>query len=296
MTVRQLTLFILVASAFPPSTSAQEGIRVDTLGSGVFMFQGYANGNVLAVERDGALLLVDAQSGARVPELVRVLRSVTLAPVRQVVFTHYHEDHTGGMPAWRAEGGGAVAHRAVPGQMRKDTVIVEMGDWHREPAPPDAMPDRTFRDSLTLRHGDLDVRLLHPGPAHTDGDAIVWIPALNLIHSGDLIEPGAAPFIDWWAGGSLDGMIAAADRIIALADSATRIVPGHGPVLRRLDVVRHRVMLTVLGDRVRRALAAGQERAAFEATAPAREFEHLLGGSAGAGRLIRLLWFGLSRT
>jgi cyclase len=130
--------------------------------------------------------------------------------------------------------------------------------------------------------------------AHTDGDAIVWLPELNVLHSGDLVEPGGAPFIDWWAGGSLDGMIAAADQLLALVNDSTRIVPGHGPVIGRETLAEHRRMLVTLRDAIGSQVRQGRTLDQVLAARPAAEFERLLGGPRRADQFVRLVHYGLA--
>lgn len=273
---------------------AQTGMTATSLGRGVHVLAGYANGNILVVETSDGLVLVDAQSLQRAPEADSLLRTLTRDPVRRMIYTHYHDDHTSGMTHWRLEGATAVAHRAVPDEMAKDTLIAEMGDWHRTTALPAAMPDRMFTDSTVVTVGGTTLRVLHVPGAHTSGDAIVILPSHDLIHVGDLVEPGAAPFIDWWAGGSLAGMIRAADLILSLAGPDTRIVPGHGLVIGRAEVARHREMLIALQGSVSAAIRAGIDRDRFIETRPASTWEDLLGGIRRADAFIRLLWLGLS--
>src|SRR5512139_2417868 len=145
---------------------------------GVHVISGFANGNILVVEGSDKVLLVDAQSGKRVGLADSALRTVTRKPVRQVAFTHYHEDHTQGMSHWRAQGAVAVAHQSVAPQMAKDTIIADWENWHRTPAAPEAMPDRTFADSMVISLGTRRVVLVHVPGAHTDGDAMAWRAAL----------------------------------------------------------------------------------------------------------------------
>ena len=282
--------------AWPAAAGAQLVMSVETVMPGLHVIAGFANGNILVVEgRDGALL-VDAQSARRVGLADSVLRTVTAAPVRTVVFTHYHEDHTGGMLHWRAGGATAVGHVSLPAQMAKDTVIADWEGWHRTPAAPGAMPDRIFDDRLTLDAGGVRVELIHISPAHTDGDVVVWLPERNLLHSGDLVEPGAAPFIDWWTGGSLDGMIAAADQLLALVNDSTRIVPGHGPVIGRETLATHRRMLVTLRDAIGSQVRQGRSLDQVLAARPAAEFESLLGGPRRADQFVRLVYYGLARS
>jgi glyoxylase-like metal-dependent hydrolase (beta-lactamase superfamily II)/DNA-binding CsgD family transcriptional regulator len=263
---------------------------------GVHVISGYANGNILAVEGPDQVLLVDAQSGKRVGLADSALRTVTRKPVRQVAFTHYHEDHTQGMSHWRAQGAIAVAHQAVAPQMAKDTTIADWENWHRTPAAPEALPDRIFADSMVIPLGARRVVLVHVPGAHTNGDAMAWLPDDNVLHTGDLVEPGGPPFIDWWAGGSLDGMIAAADYILSRVNDQTRIVPGHGDVIGRSTVVEHRRMLVTVRDRLVAAAAAGKTLEQVQAERPAEEFESLLGGPRRAGHFIRVAWYGVPRT
>lgn len=271
-------------------------MTVRSLGPGLHVVSGFANGNILAVEASDRVLLVDAQSAKRVTLADSALRTVTTKPVTQVVFTHYHEDHTSGMDHWRSLGATAIAHRNVPSQMARDTIITDWDGWHRTPARVTAMPDQTFTDSMVLSQGTRTVVLLHLPRAHTDGDVMVWIPQENLLHVGDLVEPGASPFIDWWAGGSVDGMIAAADLILARSTEQTRIVPGHGAVISRAVVLEHRRMLVTVRDRVSAGLRSGRTLEEIQASSPALEFESLLGGARRANHLVRLVHYGLSRT
>ena len=99
--------------------------------------------------------------------------------------------------------------------------------------------------------------MLHAPNAHTNGDAMVWFPRSNVLHIGDILEVGAPPFIDLWSGGSLAGMLAAIDRVMAMTDERTSIVPGHGAVSSRADLAKYRVMLQTVGDRVRAPVAQG---------------------------------------
>ena len=262
---------------------------------GVHVISGFANGNILVVEGSDQVFLVDAQSGKRVGLADSALRTVTRKPVRQVAFTHYHEDHTQGMSHWRAQGASAVAHQAVAPQMAKDTTIADWENWHRTPAAAAAMPDRTFADSLVIPLGDRRIVLVHVPGAHTDGDAMAWLPDDNVLHTGDLVEPGAPPFIDWWTGGSLNGMIAAADYILSRTDARTRIVPGHGEVIDRATVVEHRRMLVTVRDRLVAAAQAGKTLEQVQADRPAQEFEALLGGQRRAGHFVRVAWYGIPR-
>ncbi len=284
---------LLVSSAW--AQDRPSGMRLRTLQPGVHLISGYANGNMLVVETDSGLVLVDAQSAKRVEAADTALRTVTQARVRYVVFTHYHEDHTGGMVHWRESGAQAVAHRAVPAQMEKDTIIVEMGNWHRERAIPEAFPDHTFEDSVTIRSAGVEAHLYHVAAAHTDGDVVVWFPGENVLHVGDLIEPEGALFIDWWAGGTLDGIIAATEWLLARTDDATTIVPGHGRTIDRATVEYHHRMLIHLRDRVMASLSRSEPRDVLLAAKPAAEYEAFLGGETGADRVIRLLHYGLSR-
>lgn len=275
--------------------AAQQAIRAETLAPGIHLLAGFGNGNILVLEGTDELVLIDAQSAERVAEAMAALRSLSSKPVRHVVFTHYHEDHVGGMAAWRRNGASAIAHAAVPRQMVKDTIITEWGNWHRKAAAPDALPDRTFEDSLVLTLAGRQVHLIHPAAAHTDGDTIVWLPAENLLHCGDLVEPGASPFIDWWAGGTLAGMVAAAERVLGLIDGDTKVVPGHGRVVGRTLVEQHLRMLRTVGDRVGRAVGEGAGLDAVLAARPAAEFEALLGGASRADQFVRLVHLGLTR-
>jgi glyoxylase-like metal-dependent hydrolase (beta-lactamase superfamily II) len=115
------------------------------------------------------------------------------------------------------------------------------------------------------------------------------------MHTGDLVEPGAPPFIDYWVGGRVQGMIAAAEWILRRANDSTRIVPGHGPVIDRATVAEHLRMLIALRDRIGVALRESRTEDQVVAAQPAKEFETLLGGTRGAELFVRQVYFGLKR-
>lgn len=279
-----------------PSPSDVMRIASESLPGGLLVLRGYTNGNVLAVPTRGGLLLVDAQSTKRVAEADSALRrQAGVAPVRWVVLTHYHGDHIEGAAHWRAAGAEVIAQRNLAVQARKDTVVADMNNWHREPAAAASLPTREVGDSTALELGGERVVLLHMPNAHTDGDLVVWLPRRNVIHAGDIVELDAFPFIDWWAGGTLDGMIAATDRILALADDRTLIVPGHGhTAIGKRDVAAYRAMLATARERLRALAASGKTIEEVVAAAPLAEYTAGRGADRHTRRFTAIAYYGIT--
>ena len=288
---------IISIAAAPLTAQTQagevEGISVESIRGSVRVFRGYTNGNVLAVPTSAGALLVDAQSAKRVAELDSALRSAGIRDVQVVVTTHYHGDHLEGNAHWRAAGARVLAHANVTKQAVKDTNIADFG-WHRTAASPTALPTTSVGDSTRFVLGADTIYLLHAPRAHTDGDLLVWIPARNVLHTGDIVELGAFPFLDRWGGGTLDGMIAAVDRILRIADDETLIVPGHGATANRNRVFAYRAMLVTIRDRVAAMVRSGMSLDAVLAAAPLAEFAGENGGERAARRFTWLVYYDLS--
>jgi len=253
----------LAALAVPP-LGAQETppsrLVVDTLAAGLYRVAAPPDGTVLFWTGAGGPVLVDALSMELAPRLDSLVGAIGGGPLRAVVNTHYHADHTGMNRRARAAGAALYAHPRARVEMARDTTITEL-DWHRAAAPADALPTVLVADSVLLGTGGSRVLVLAIPPAHTGGDLLVHFLEADVLHTGDVVEIGAFPFVDRWAGGSIDGLIGAVDLVLARSGSATRIVPGHGPVTDRQRVTAYRSMLAGARERVAEAVAAGRDAA-----------------------------------
>ncbi len=292
---RPCLVLLLSVLALPVRAQSVMQITTTPLRPGIWVLSGFANGNILVHDDGTNVLLVDAQSERRVGLADSSLRAVTQRPVNTVVTTHYHDDHIGGNPHWRAQGARLVAQCNVAVQARKDTTITEWREWHRTPAPAAALPTGCFNDSLTIARANDQVVLRHVPLAHTDGDIIIWLPHANVLHMGDVLELGAPPFIDWWAGGTWEGMLAAVDVGLSIANDETIIVPGHGPTTNKAGMVAYRAMLQAVGGKVRAAVQRGETMDMIVASRPASGYEESFGSQSRADQFVQLLVVGFSR-
>lgn len=271
-----------------------QSLRVESLAPGVHRIWGSADGGILVLEDGDRLVLVDAQTQAAAAAVDSALAVLGDAPVRLVVNTHYHADHLEGNARFRSAGAVTAAHRNVPAQALKDTVVADWGGWHRTPASPDALPSLLVDSTLTVRFGNSSAHFVHLPHAHTDGDLGAWLPDQNLVLLGDVLEIDAAPFIDWWAGGTLDGMIRACDWALGLGDGGTRYVPGHGPIIDRAAMTAYRDMLADLRRSTLSLLATHPTWEAFRDAGITQTYADQLGGERRARHLAALLYLGLA--
>lgn len=277
-----LLLVLLAAPAAAQKTWDEVVLRPEALGGGLWMVRGVGGNLLLCTGADGALL-VDAQFsplGGRIRALADSLgRTVTGASapsLRFVVNTHYHDDHVDGDAAMAAAGATIVAHEAVRARVSVTAFNSTFAETARA-IPPAGRPAITFTDSLTFHLDGHDLRVVHVPPAHTDGDAYVWIPDADVLHTGDLFFNGDYPVVDVAGGGRLDGMIRAADRLLALAGPHTRIVPGHGPLADRAALRRYRDMLVLARERLSGLVRAGRTLAELQAAKPLADLDPIWG-------------------
>jgi len=274
-------LAALLASLIAGPVAAQDfasvEIRSSQVADGVYVLQG-AGGNLgLVVGKQGAFL-VDDQYAPLTERIQAAVAAITDRPIRFVLNTHWHGDHTGGNENLAEAGVLVVAHDNVRQRLSTGQF---MAFFEREvpPAPDGALPVVTFNDRVTFHLGGHTVDAIHLPHAHTDGDAIVHLREADVIHAGDIVFYGMYPFIDYGSGGRLDGMIEAVDRMLALSGDATRIIVGHGgPVIGRNELARYRDMLATVHERLRAHLDAGLDLDAIQAEAPTADFDEFWGG------------------
>lgn len=246
------------AAAAPLDEAVVPEQTVD-LGGGVHVITGALN-NTTVIEGTDGLVVIDTQFAPRFPAIAAQIAAISSKPVANVINTHYHFDHTGGNAAFQRAGAHILAHASVAAHMAPPPANPLTGRPDA-PADPAALPTESYAGAgTTFTAGGTSLRLIHPEPAHTDGDTIVVMARQDIVAAGDIVG-NHYPNIDVAVGGGIDGMIAATDLILTLLDDRSRVIPGHGPVLAKADVAAYRTMLQTARDRIARAKASGMTEA-----------------------------------
>lgn len=294
--LRRTALLVVAVLATPAAAQDFEAARVETveLADGLHMLRGVGGNLALVSGADGALL-VDDQYAPMNAKILAAVRAITAEPVRLVLNTHWHGDHTGGNELLGRAGAIIVAHENVRQRMSAGQ-LMKLFSREVPPAPPAALPSITFADGVTLHWNGEEIVVRHVAAAHTDGDAVVWFRKADAVHTGDLFFHGLFPFIDVQSGGSLDGVIRGVDGILAEAGPNTKIIPGHGALADRAALEAYRERLVAVRERVWDAIRRGLSADALVAESPLDELEASFGGGfLSAEQFLRILYADLSR-
>ena len=257
MSAIALVLFALVAAAQDEDLSKVE-MKVIKVSGNVYMLQG-AGGNIGASVGEDGIVIVDDEFAPLADKIRAALKGITDKPVRFVINTHWHFDHTGGNEPF-----GSTSTVIAQDNVRKRLITGgTMGNYGSakmdiKPAPKAALPIITFDHDVSVHLNGEDIRALHYPHGHTDGDSVIFFPQSNVVHMGDDFVTYGFPFVDLRSGGSVEGMIAAMEQVSAQLPSDVKVIPGHGPVSTLDDVRRYVTMLKETMAVVEKGIKAGK--------------------------------------
>jgi cyclase len=276
--IAALALSALTGGSFAQQDFSTVEIKAEKLSDTVYMLTG-AGGNMgLSVGAD-AVFLIDDQFAPMAPKIKAAIARITPRPVQWLLNTHFHFDHTGGNEAFGGDGVFIVAHDNVRRRLSSDQLIAMGSRLNPQKASPKvALPVVTVPSEISFHINGDELHAFHVPRAHTDGDLIVHFRKSDVIHMGDVFFNGAYPFIDGSSGGSAAGVIAAHDRVLALASNTTRIIPGHGRVAARADLQATRDMLVTMVQRIQDMRRAGKSDTEIREAKPSAEFDAGFGG------------------
>ena len=251
-------------------------MKTEKLNDTTYMLVG-AGGNIGLCVGEDAVFIIDDQFAPLAPKIKAAIAVITSKPVQFLLNTHFHFDHTGGNEAFGRDGALIVAHDNVCRRMTTDQLITFIGA--KQPASPKAaLPVITVAAELSFHINGDEVNAFHVPRAHTDGDLIVHFRKGDVVHMGDTFFNGMYPFIDTSSGGTADGVIAAADRVLALVTEKTKIIPGHGALANKAALQAYRNMLATVTQRIKALRAAGKSDDEIRAAKPAADQDAAFGG------------------
>lgn len=233
-------------------------MKVSKVAGNVYMLEG-AGGNIGASVGEDGIVVVDDQYAPLADKIQAALKGITDKPVRFIINTHYHPDHTGGNAYFQKQAP-IIAHDNVRKRLEEGGTAGNGGSLHfdSQPQPREALPIITFDHDVTVHLNGEDIRALYFPAGHTDGDSIIFFPKSNVVHMGDDFVTYGFPFIDVDAGGSINGMIDGVEKVIAQVPADVKIIPGHGPISSLDDMRAYLVMLKATRDVVANALKDGK--------------------------------------
>jgi cyclase len=237
----------------------------------VYMLIGYGGNIGVSVGEDGTLL-IDDQFGELKDKIDAALSEISPHPVRIILNTNWHYDHASGNAAFAESGAIVIAHEQSRVRMQTDQRHPDLG-VEVPPYPAAALPVITIKESLTLHLNGDEILVFHIPNAHSDADLAFYFRRANVMHAGDLCFVGGYPYIDTHNGGSIDGMIAAADRLIGMIDGDTRVIPGHGPLTDLAGLQEYREMLSTIRNRVADQIGQGKSLEEIIASSPTAGFD-----------------------
>ena len=231
-------------------------VKTYDLGHRTYMLEGFGGNVTLAIGDDG-VIMVDSQYAPMHDKLKAAIAALTPLPVRYLIDTHLHGDHTGGNALFAADGAVIVGHENLRSRLATAWTH-NLSGVTTPPAPEAALPKETYADSMTLDVKGRTAQLTHPRNAHTDGDTYVYFADANVLATGDAFCNRGYPNSDFLNGGTIKGMIAANEKFLSMINDDTKIVPGHGPVSGKTDVIAFRDMLVTSSERMAKLMAEGK--------------------------------------
>src|SRR5450755_4408443 len=260
----------------PPPDYSKVEIKTTDLGDNVYMLEGQGGNITVAVAKDG-IIMVDGEFAPLHDKIKAAIAAVSNQPIKYLINTHFHGDHTGGNAPFARDGVAIVAEIDVKKRLAAGTTNGLTG-VKTPPAAPGALPTKTYNGAyytgayrIRLRGRVADLR--HIENAHTDGDTYVWFKSSNVLSTGDTFTNGRYPNIDFANGGNIKGMIAATDAYLKLVNAKSRIVPGHGPLADRAVLVEYRAMLVTARDRMAKLVKEGKSEDDVVAAKPFADFD-----------------------
>lgn len=277
MKIRLLTVFIL-ASCISSAQANMDDAVISTvkIKDHIHMLQWQGAGNMMVLSGKDGNVLVDDQFAPLVAKINSAIQAINPGMVKFLFNTHYHGDHSGGNENFAKLGATIIAHQNVRARLSADQRIINFSQPQKA-APEAAWPVITFGEELNVFLNGEEVMIFHVDNAHTDGDALYYLPRSNVLHTGDCFMKGRFPFIDRNSGGSVDGWIAAASRTLTLIDDETIIIPGHGDLANKKDYREARDAVMTLRDAVKKRIKEGLDLDQIKALNLSKEYDNNFG-------------------
>ena len=298
---RLLHVFVAFLALAAGSAAAQDEdrfkntkIQTVPVSAGIWMLVG-EGGNIGVSAGEDGVFLIDDQFAPLTERVKVAIAGISDKPVRFLINTHWHGDHTGGNENLGKEGVVIVAHDNVYKRMSQENFIAAF-NMTVPPSPKAALPVITFNDTVTFHLNGHDIHALHIEHGHTDGDSVLHFTQANVIHTGDLWFNGLYPFIDTGSGGSIEGYIKGVEAILKLANAETKIIPGHGPLGDRKALEGFRDMLKDASARVQKLIDEGKTLEQIQAAKPLADYDKTWGnGFLKPDNFLGILYGGLAK-
>lgn len=242
----------------------------------IHMLQWSGAGNMMLLSGKDGNILIDDQFAPLSEKINAAIQAVNPGAVKFLFNTHYHGDHSGGNANFAKMGATIFAHANVRARLSGDSTKVTFPKSPK-PEPMSAWPVITFNEGMNVYLNTEDVLIFHVDNAHTDGDALFYLPKSNVLHAGDCFMKGRFPFIDRNSGGSVDGWLKAVSRVLTIIDDETIIIPGHGDLATKKDYEEVRDVVMSLRDGVKKNIKAGQTLEQVLAMKLAKEYDTTIG-------------------
>jgi cyclase len=292
------TLLALAAAALSFGAAAQQrnfdAVQVKTtkVAEGIYMLEG-EGGNIGVSAGEDGVFLIDDEFAPLSQKIMGAVKAISERPIRFLMNTHWHGDHVGGNENFGRAGTVIVAHDNVYKRMSVGGAITMLKQTFA-PYPKAALPVITFSQSATFHLNGDDVTSTHLPPAHTDGDSFVRFAKANVIHTGDVFAAYRYPFIDVESGGSVKGILAAIDRMLPVIDDNTKLIPGHGGLSSKKDVLAYRKMVATVVSRIEPLVKSGKTLQQVIDARPTREFDEEWGKFRKPEAFVEVVYRGLA--
>ena len=231
-------------------------IKTTKLIESIYMLEG-SGGNIGVLVGNDGIVIIDDQFAPLTEKIKKALAAISNKPVKFVINTHFHFDHAGGNENFGGQGAIIVSHDNVRKRLSKDYFFDSFNETQKALSY-EGLPEITFADSITFHMNGQTVHVYYAKNAHTDGDVIIHFTESNVFHTGDVFVRYGFPFIDHGSGGSIDGMIKAIEKLISVTNDQSKIIPGHGQISTKKDLIDYKEMLVTVRKRIADGIKEGK--------------------------------------